>query len=269
MSNWPSIPDLNFTALSITVDRYACLTLLWTAEWLVFHMRTWQTETSTYVARLESASAHLKVKPPCPANIPPGPLDSPPSLLQSVLHQAMTFYEFGVWYRAQETVESIVTLWHEGYLASGAALARLVFEIWGACHCMTTVIQTFANQKDVGLLVKTVNKLFEGVRGEVILPWGTPASEKPIHVLDTIRLLGQDFPGAMASYEDLCESAHANQPRFMEWWVLGKAGANWTNGTVQARGHVLMSKTVEVMEKAILGIKAATEKGMVLCGELY
>ncbi|MFZ0930703.1 MAG: hypothetical protein WAN11_18995 [Syntrophobacteraceae bacterium] len=134
---------------------------------------------------------------------------------------------------------------------------------------MTTVIQTFANQKDVGPLVKTVNKLFEGVRGEVILPWGTPASEKPIHVLDTIRLLDQDFPEAMAFYEDLCESAHANQPRFMEWWFIGKAGDNWTNDTVHARGHVLMRKTVEAMEQAILGIQTATETGMSLCGELY
>ena len=166
-------------------------------------------------------------------------------------------------------MESIITLWQEGYLASGAALARLVFEIWGACHCMTGAIQTFANQKDVGPLVRTVNKLFEGVRDEVILPWGTPASEKPIHVLDTIRSLGQDFPGAMALYEGLSESAHANQPRFLEWWVLGKAGDNWTNSTVQARGHVLMSETVEAMEKAVLGIKTATEMGTTLCGELY
>jgi hypothetical protein len=232
-------------------------------------MRTWQSETSIYVARLESASTHLKLLPPHPANIPSGPLDALSSFLQSTIHRAITFYRYGVWCRAQETVEAIVTLWRKGYLSSGAALARLVFEIWGACHCMTRAIQTFANQKDVDPLVKTVNKLFEGVRGEVILPWGTPASEKPIHVLDTIRSLGQDFPRAMAFYKDLSESAHANQPRFLEWWVLGKAGDNWTNSTVQARGHVLMSETVEAIEKAVLGIKAATETGVVLCGELY
>lgn len=166
-------------------------------------------------------------------------------------------------------MEAIATLWHKGYLSSGAALARLVFEIWGVSHCMTAAIQTFASQTDIALLAKVVNRLFEGVRSEVILPWGTPAGEKPIHVLDTIRLLGQDFPGAMAFYKDLCESAHANQPRFMEWWVVGKAGDNWTNDTVYGRGHVLMSNTVEAMEHAILGIKTATETGVTLCGELY
>jgi hypothetical protein len=232
-------------------------------------MKNWQTETSIYVPRLQTALRCVTLRPPIPANIPPGPLGDPPSFLQSVIHRAATFYELGVWYRTRETMEAIIVLWREGYVSSAAALTHLVFELWGASHFMTDGLRMFDQHKDIARLAQVVDRLYEGVRSEVLLPWGTPASEKPIHVLDTIRSLSQTFPDAMVVYETLCESAHANQPRFMEWWLLGTGGDNWTNETVQSRGHTLITKTVDAMEKATIGIKTETEIGMKLCGELY
>ncbi len=232
-------------------------------------MRTWQTEASIYVPRLESASHLVELQLPVPANIPVGPLDTPLSLLRSAIHRAVAFYELGVWCRTKETMGAIVVLWKEGYLSSASALARIIFELWGVSHFMTAGLQTFGINRDTYRLAQIVNRLFEGVRSEVMMPWGAPASEKPIHVLDTIRSLNEVFPDAMSVYETLCEPAHANQPRYMEWWLVGKSGDNWSNDTVLARGHALINKTIDAIEKSTIGIKTETEIGMKLCGEFY
>lgn len=232
-------------------------------------MRTWQTETSIYVPRLESASLFVESQPRVPADIPAGPLDTPPSLLKSSIHRAVTFYQIGIWYRTKETMKAIVTLWKEGYLASASALARIIFELWGASHYMTAGLLTFGINIDTSQLSQIVNRLFEGVRSEVLMPWGTPASDKPIHVLDTIRSLNEVFPDAMSVYEALCESAHANRPRYIEWWFLGKSGDNWSNDTAQTRGHILINKNIDAIEKSTIVIKAETENGLKLCGEFY
>jgi hypothetical protein len=231
-------------------------------------MNNWQTETSVYVPRLEAASRYIELKPPFPRNIPPAPFDTPPSLLQSVIYSAVTFYELD-WYRTKETTEAIVILWREGLISAAASLIRPVFELWGATHFMTDELRIFHKNKDINRLALVVMRLGTGVRSEVLLPWGTPATEKPIHVLDTIRALSEVFPDAMAVYEALCESTHANQPRYLEWWFLGKTGDNWTNETVQTRGHALIIRTIDALEKTITGIKTEVEIGMKLCGELY
>jgi hypothetical protein len=231
-------------------------------------MKNWQTETSIYVPHLEAVLRHVDLRPPFPENIPPAPFDISPSLQQSVIYSAATFYQLD-WYRTRETTEAIIILWREGYISSAAALIRPIFELWGASHFMTDELRIFDKHKNITRLAQFVTRLCTGVRSEVLLPWGTPASEKPIHVLDTIRSLNQIFPDAMAVYEALCESTHANQPRYMEWWFLGKTGDNWTNETVQTRGHALIIKTIDAMKRATMGIKTETEIGMKLCGELY
>jgi len=232
-------------------------------------MKTWQSKVSTYVDRLRIALEHLDAGPPYPPNIPEGPMGTTPTVLQSVIHRSVTFYALNAWNRARETTQALVGLWSEGYLSSGAALARLLFEIWGVSRLMSDGLRHFLDSKDLDNLLKIVNKLFEGVRSEVLLPWGSPASEKSIHVLDAIRALQQIYPEAMQAYEDLCESAHANQPRFMEWWFIGKSGDNWSNETVQKRGHMLLSKTVGAVELAVSGIVTEVEEGMGLCGQIY
>jgi hypothetical protein len=232
-------------------------------------LKTWQNQTSTYLDRLRSALEHLDAPLPYSPSIPGGPMETAPTVLQSTIHRSVTFYNFSAWNRARETTQALVRLWSEGYLSPGAALSRLLFEIWGVSRLMSNGLRHFLNSKDVDSLSKTVDKLFEGVRSEVLLPWGSPASEKPIHVLDAVRALQQVYPEAMRTYEDLCESAHANQPRFMEWWFIGKAGDNWSNETVQKRGHILLSKTVGAVELAVSGIVTEVEEGMKLCGQIY
>jgi hypothetical protein len=232
-------------------------------------MKTWQTEIPTYLDRLSVALGQFNATPRHAPSIPEGPMGTPLTSLQSIIHRSMTFYNFSAWNRARETTEALVVLWSVGYLSPGAAISRILFEIWGVTRLMSNGLQYFLDAKDVDSLSKTVNKLFEGVRSEVLLPWGTPASEKPIHVLDAVRALQQVYPDAMQTYEDLCESAHANQPRFMEWWFMGKTGDNWTNETVQKRGHMLLNKTVRAVEFAVSGIVREVEEGMRLCEQIY
>jgi hypothetical protein len=175
----------------------------------------------------------------------------------------------GAWSRTQETTEAIRMLWGRGYVATGAVLARLLFEIWAASKYFSDALSTYIDKHDLEKLQQKVNKIIEGVRSEVLMPWGAAAAETPVHVLDTIRGLRGICPDAMEKYEDLCESAHANQPRFMEWWFLGKMGDNWTNETVQQRGHDLMARTTGAIEIAVSGVKIETITGLAMCGELY
>lgn len=236
---------------------------------LPIDVTTWHVETGRYLPRLEDLQRLVAVDPPHPDGIPHPPLDKPPSPVQSVIHRAIIFYEMGLWLRTRETIAGLVCLWKEGYLSAAGSLVRLLFELWSACEFQTIAIKKFKEDGDLEKLRRTVDRLFEGVRDEVLLPWGTLASEKPIHVMDLIRNLSSVFPDAEAFYNELCESSHANQPRFLEWWVVGSLGDNWTNLTVQKRGHILLEKTVMAAEIAVRGTVGGASIGLKQCGDLY
>ena len=211
----------------------------------------------------------LQSDAPLPQDIPKGPLDTHPSQLQSLLHRATHFIELGAWLRTRETSEAVISLWRDGSMSAVTPLIRLVFEIWSVSYYLVLAIEKYNKEKDMEKLSKVVNKVFEGVKTEVFLPYGAPASETPIHVLDSIRALNKVNSNALAVYEYLCESSHPNYPRYMEWWLLGKAGDNWSNDVVYNRGHQLLENTVAAFEQSVSGIKETTTKGFNLCGRLY
>jgi hypothetical protein len=229
----------------------------------------WRVETARYLPEIDRAVTLLNAAPGRPENIPSGPFDVSPTPLQAVIYRAVTLYEVGIWLRARETLYALKLLWQEGYLSPAAALARVIFELWGACHYQTLALQRFNSDRDLERLAKVVNRLFEGVRDEVRLPWGEPASERPIHVLDLVRALGAVEPRAEAMYNDLCEASHANQPRFFEWWLTGRLGDNWANEAVQRRGHELLERTVLTVQKATDGLVQEATTGLRSCRVLY
>lgn len=232
-------------------------------------MTDWKLETGKYTHRIESLCSVMCAKPTHPTNIPYPPLEETPTHLQLVLHRNVTSYEIGVWERSNETLSSVLCLWKEGFLCEAASISRLLFEIWGASNYLTQSIEKYVSNTEIEKLEKTSNSIFEGVRSEVLMPWGVPASEKPIHVMDTIRKLKVKYPKALQTYDDLCESAHANQPRYFEWWVIGKYGDNWNNKIVQTRGHELLERTIKSLEDCVNGISESTSNGLNLCGKLY
>lgn len=232
-------------------------------------MTDWKSETGKYIKRVEMLSDLISERPKHPVNIPHPPLDEPTTHLQSLLHRNVTSYEIGVWERSNETLSAIYYLWNEGFLCEAASLSRLLFEVWGVSNYLLQAIEKFKENGNIERLEKITNRIFEGVRSEVLMPWGVPASERPIHVMDTIRSLRDKYPMALETYDDLCESAHANQPRYFEWWLLGRFGDNWTNKTAQVRGHELLEKTVRSLENCVDGIKSTVSSGLILCGQLY
>ena len=232
-------------------------------------MTDWSVESGKYLPALNQALALVNVAPRRPENIPPGPLDHALTPLQSVLYRAVSLYEVGLWLRGRETLQALKLLWTEGFLSPAAALARLMFELWGACHYQTRALTRCRSDHELEPLTKVIDKLFEGVRDEVLLPWGVLAGEKPIHVLDLVRALEADEPGSEAMYNDLCESSHANQPRFLEWWLTGKPGGNWPNEVVQRRGHELLGRTVSTVRKATEGLVQDATDGLQMCELLY
>ena len=232
-------------------------------------MKTWETEAGKYLSRFEQLVALLEMEPPRPAGLPSGLLADQLTPLESVIRRAVIFYEIGLWARTRETTASILCLWKEGYLAASASLVRLLFELWAASEYQTAALSRFENDRDYERVARIVDRLFEGVRDEVLMPRGQPASQTSIHVLDTIRHLSNVFPEAESTYDQLCESSHANQPRFFEWWLTGRLGDNWTNTQVQERGHNLLEQTVTVAETSVHGIVASVSAGLEKCGKLY
>lgn len=232
-------------------------------------MNNWQYETGKYLPKLEDIYKLILEKPEMPVYIPSPPLSNPPTLLQSLIYKSLSIYSIGVLGRTDETLSAIICLWKEGFIAEAASLSRLLYEIWGIAFYNTRSLKKYTENQDISKLEKVINKIHEGVRSEVLMPWGTLAAEEPIHIMDTIRELKKEFPTVMTTYDDLCESAHANQPRYFEWWLIGKYGNNWTNQTVQIRGHKLLEKTISSLEFCIKGIKETSNEGYELCGELY
>ena len=232
-------------------------------------MTNWIDETAKYSQRWEDLLNNLPTQAPHPSQIPHGPLDQKPTPLQSLMHRASDFFEVGAWYRTRETTNAVSALWQNGSLSAVAPLVRLVFEIWAVAYSLRMALEDYQKSKDLEKLAKIVNKIFEGVKSEVLLPYGVPASETPIHILDAVRFLRSIYPNAVETYEYLCEAAHPNFPRYIEWWLVGKEGDNWSNKTVQKRGHELLDKTVSAMETSVLGVKEAVEQGLALSGIMY
>ncbi len=232
-------------------------------------MNNWKKETACYLPRIERLLKELQPAIVWPPQIPHGPLNKPPLPLQSILYRAANYFTVGCWCRAKETTGAILDLWHNGYLSAVGSLARLLFELWAMSHYLRQTIEQFEKDSDFRKFFKVVNKIFEGVRSEVLLPYGVPASETPIHILDAIRTLRAVYPQAIETYNDLCESSHPNFPRYMEWWFIGKEGDNWSNPTVQKRGHALLCNTISAVERAVTGLREDVERGLKLCGKLY
>ncbi|WP_126456270.1 hypothetical protein [Sulfuriflexus mobilis] len=232
-------------------------------------MRNWETETGRYINRIENVSELLdKVSEP-PVHIPKGPLTNQPTELQSYVHRAVHFLQLGSWIRARETTSAILQLWEHGNISAAAPLVRLVYEIWAVTNFLVIKLEKYQANKNIETLAKVVNKVFEGAKIEILMPWGSPATEAPVHVLDAFRELSNSHSHAMNKYEYLCESSHPNYPRYIELWLLGKEGDNWTNDKVFNRGHELLESTTSALEEAVTGLNISIEKGFELCGEYY
>ena len=126
-------------------------------------MANWKTETRQYVPRLNELRELLDAEPPHPASIPRGPLDAAPTALQSVLHQAVLFYEVGVWLRSRETIIGILILWKEGCISAAVSLMRILFELWAASEYQTAALEKFESTGDLESSARTIGRLFEGV----------------------------------------------------------------------------------------------------------
>jgi len=232
-------------------------------------MTDWHTESNKYTARLNMVLSIVQSDKKRPKEIPEGPLNEAPTQLQSLLHRAAHFFELGACLRTRETVHAIDVLWGNGSLSAVSPLVRIIYEIWGVSNFLFLALENYEKISDIEKLGKVVNKVFEGVRSEVLMPYGTPASEMPIHVLDSVRLLNKEHSNALTTYEYLCESSHPNYPRYIEWWLLGKEGDNWSNKVVQKRGHELLENTVKALEQSVEGVNLKARNGLDICGKLY
>lgn len=229
----------------------------------------WRIETGKYLNRWEELIRALSQDISSLSQLPRGPLEQQITPLQGILHKASTFLTLGAWLRTRELTNAAVSLWKDGHLSSVTPLIRLELEIWAVTHSLVVALTKYKEGNNLENLGKTVNRIFEGVKSPVLMPYGAPASEVPLHVLDAIRSLRTVYPTAVETYEYLCEATHPNFPRYLEWWLVGKNGDNWENATVQQRGHELLEKTVSAMEYSINGVASAVKSGLGLCNTLY
>lgn len=233
-------------------------------------MQNWQSETNRYLADIDKIIEDVDTVDWTVINLPTPPLSEPPTLLQSIAFRVVGYYRNAVIYRTHETMLSIRVLWQNGHFASAAYLIRLLVEIWAASHYQVTILHKYTGDspKDMQWLDRYTRKLSEGTRHPVLMPWGSPAAETPIHVMDIIRELKSLEPNIEKMYAELCESAHANQPRYLEWMFIGSLGDNWTNDTVRHRGHKLISETLSILRICVDGLVRDTNDGLCRCALL-
>ncbi len=232
-------------------------------------MTDWKTETNKYLADIERWRLLYEKDPPSTTRIPDLPLENHPTQLQALLHCSISYFRIGCWFRTKEIIGAITNIWSNGYISCASPLCRLLFEIWGSAHYLNKSIAKYKVSNNIEKLTEVVSKTFAGVRSPVLMPWGTLAHDKPIHVLELIRGLEDINPKAIDNYNDLCESSHPNYPRYMELWLVGKYGDNWTNETVIERGHKLLSNVTKFTGMSIDGILIEVKEGLKICDEIY
>ena len=242
-------------------------------------MSNWEKELAPYIEELEKLFSAVKVDLELPPEIPELPTSEPLPATAPIAYRAYSFYRTGCVIRARELLESILTLSKKGLIPSVAPLVRLAYEIWGVSHILTAALQDihrFLSEPITKNLapqlegkLRKVDRVFEGVRTPVLLPWGTSAAETPIHILDAIRGLSDLTHTSLEDYEFLCEAAHPNFPRYMEWYIAGKIGDNWSNKVAAERCGSLIERTISLLKQSINGIKTESELGVKVCIELF
>jgi hypothetical protein len=195
--------------------------------------------------------------------------DEPITELDICLNQSSWYFKTGAWERLCEIVESLLYLWRKGRFSSGAVLARLSFELWAASYYLQYQHEQCINNFDFEKLKLNVSKFFEGARSDVLMFYGEPATQKPVHILDMVRNLKEQHLTAEADYEFLCESCHPNFPRYLEWYVIDHRRDNWRNKTARKRGHLLLDRTLTIVEHSVAGCRIACADGLRYCDEIF
>jgi len=119
---------------------------------------------------------------------------------------------------------------------------------------MSDGLQAYVDSKDLEGLSKTVNKLFEGVRSEVLFAVGFACCGKTDTCYGCHSFPAKGQSRSHANIRGFVRVGSRQSASLMEWWHLGKAGDNWSNQTVEKRGHMLLDRTVAAVEMATSGM---------------
>jgi hypothetical protein len=220
--------------------------------------RTWREEVLEYqeVVRRTLDAALLDLD--LPRHMLPPPLDTITSPFTVWCYRSFFFYRFGSVYRVREAIESTRILLSEGYLSGITPLIRLVFEVHAITNYLTETLKELlelvripeASRSKVKIehCLNQIDRIFEGVRSPVIMFYGEPASQKPIHIRDAIRLIHSKE--SENDYDFLCEGCHPNLPQYMQWQLAGKLADNWSNDVTRKHCHILLGRAFEILEKS-------------------
>jgi len=231
----------------------------------------WKNELAVYEERLVVLEQEIGGELYSLRYLKTGPYfeDEPPTELEVCLNQSSWFFQTGSWQRLRETVEGLLLLWRNGRFSSGSVLARLSFELWAASNYFRHEHEQCLGNFDFLILKSSVSKFFEGAKSDdVLMFYGKPATKRPVHVLDMVRKLKEQHLTAEDDYAFLCESCHPNFPRYIEWHVIDHRRDNWRNKTAKKRGHLLLNRTLTLIEASVSGCRAASIDGLRFCDEI-
>lgn len=217
-------------------------------------MEDWNRAVKRYTSRVVALDEILSELRQSLEDVPSAPLEFQPSEAASLSYQ-LCIYVCGSYRSAHELTKSLLTLWSNGNYLSATLCIRHLMEIWGAsAYVNRQLLQKWHRTGDIESATAKVRKLLSGSRSGVSLPWGDDSNIKPIHVMDFIREAEDACPGAMKTYEFLCDGCH---PSFNQNTYLLFAGAeydNWSNKTFEKYAHGILNRSLSAAEQALRGI---------------
>ena len=217
---------------------------------------SWKGETSIYLSRIDEVlqlNEELKntIKRNWLRKRCPGPAVSDASTLAI----RIALYANSIFSVTFQSFPEIRTLWSSGQFVFVPLVVRYIYECWGAVHYSKKTLQRLILEENIERELNRVNRLTNGSRSEVQLPFGGYANETSINVLTFIQSLSDIDAESEKKYAFLSEACHPNMFQSTYFQMAGPPSSNWENEKFKEHGHKLLEETVSIIESISSGIQ--------------
>lgn len=225
-------------------------------EWVTIDDDSWRKEIKPYLERLRLATGlnqdiKDKLKGKWPGVFWPNETSGEAERLAILL----VLYAVNMFTSCIKVREVVADQWEKGIFIVVPLNTRFVYEIWGAIHFSRIILSRLIEHDDVEREQKIVNRLTQGARSDVMLPWGDLTNEQSYSVMEFIRCLKDVYDEATETYYFLCEAAHPNFVQSKYFEMAGPPAPNWSNHKFKEHAHTLLEKTLAAFEKASYGME--------------
>jgi hypothetical protein len=216
---------------------------------------SWRREIERYLSRLKAVGTILPDTLETLSRLYPGNFwhKTPPSR-GAVLASQVAVYSANLFSTAIQIRGVILEQWLTGLFLIVPLNTRFFFEIWGGIHFARTTLKRLVCDGNFDKEELRINRLIQGSRTEIKVPWGGVSQERSFNVLDFIDGLADVRTDARSLYDFLSEASHPNFIQNIYFQIAGDPISNWDNERFNTHGHSLLDRTLVAFEVAASGV---------------